>query len=646
MYYKFPFQLDEFQKKAIEAVDKNKSLLVSAPTGAGKTVIAEYVIDRCLAKGIGAVYCAPIKALSNQKFRDFKARYGEDKIGILTGDVSLNPGAPILIMTTEIFRNNILESPSRLDDKFWVIFDEIHYIDDIERGTVWEESIIMMPSHMRLLGLSATIPNIEEFGNWIRQVHNFDLEIITEERRPVPLEYRFQCNNEIIMSVSCLKEDCYPWLADKKIPHAWDKGMVPNKLHSLLHHLKQEDLLPAIYFSFSRRRCEYLAREAMRIDLLTRQERQEIMDFFFDLVDRYNLETDRSVRDMLGLIKRGIAFHHAGMLPTMKEIIEQLFTSRLIKLIFTTETFALGINMPARTVIFDELRKYYGTYFGDLRTRDFYQMAGRSGRRGIDEKGYVYVRVNPSHVDFYALKRIIYGRPEKVISQFNMSYASILHLYKDLQDRLIDIYPRSFAFFQSGKKQHRQDIRLIRAKIDLLKQLGYIRKNRLTNKGLFASSVYGYELPVTELYASGFLERLNYKELLALICAIIFEPRKGQKKPVLPKNIKQIQKKSAKEIRRLIRMEHKMDIYPHTKRPHFHLSLAIIKWAEGEDFERLHKYTDADPGEIVRYFRMVIQTLKDISNVEIISDQFRQTLYYAMDSINRGEVDAERQLRA
>ncbi len=642
----FPFELDEFQKKALEAIDQGKSLLVSAPTGAGKTVIAEYVIHKCLEKNLGVVYCAPIKALSNQKFRDFKQRYGEDKIGILTGDVSINPDADVLIMTTEIFRNTILDCPYRLDSKFWVIFDEIHYIDDLERGTVWEESIIMLPKHMRLLGLSATIPNIDQLADWIRQIHPFPLETIIEDKRPVPLEFRFQCHDQIFYSLSQLKDTCYPWLTDKRIPRAWDVGNKPNKLIHLIKHLQEEDLLPCIYFAFSRRRCEALSWEVRKMNFLTKDERDQITERYYALLERFGLIGDKFAQDMYDLIKRGIAFHHAGMLPTMKEVVEQLFTSRMIKVIFTTETFALGINMPARTVVFDELRKYYGTYFGELRTRDFYQMAGRAGRRGIDDKGFVYCRINPHHIDFYTLKRIIFGKPERVVSQFNLSYACLLHLYKDLKEKVVDIYPKTLAFYQSSTRQHRQDIKLIREKLKLLKELGYIRKNQLTNKGIFASYVYGYELPITELYFSGLLESLNQKQLLSLICAIVFEPRKGQHKPLLPKEIKRLQKTANKEIRRIIRLERKHGILPLTKRAHFHLSLAIMKWAEGENFERLNKYTDADPGEIVRYFRMVIQVMKDICEVPLISDIFREKLLSAIKKINRDEIDAERQLRA
>jgi Superfamily II RNA helicase len=237
------------------------------------------------------------------------------------------------------------------------------------------------------------------------------------------------------------------------------------------------------------------------------------------------------------LIERGIAYHHAGLLPSLKEVIEQLFTSRLIKLIFTTETFALGINMPAKTVIFDELRKFYGHYYANLRCRDYYQMAGRAGRRGIDTEGFVYSRINPQRMEFDHIKHIIYGQPEPVISQFNLSYASLLHLYAKWNEQLYNVYPLSLHFFQSSKKARKNALALLREKIALLKEMGYIENNELTYKGQFASQVYGYELLLTELFSSRALEDLSSIGLLVIIAALVFEPRKNQLHVKLPSEI-------------------------------------------------------------------------------------------------------------
>ena len=347
---------DRFQQEAIDYINQNYSVIVSAPTGSGKTAIAEYIINNSLKNKIGVIYTAPIKALSNQKFRDFQVQFGED-IGILTGDVSINPDALVLIMTTEIFRNKILDEPESLKKYSWIIFDEIHYIDNAERGTVWEESLIFLPAHMQILGLSATIPNIKQVAKWIESIHNKPVKTVIEEKRPVPLHFFFQSQNEIVDKIEQLKKVRFG---------------KPNKINQLINYLRQKEALPCIYFVFGRRRAEDLAQELYSYNFLNSDERTQITTLYDSLCERFGLKNDKTAGRMYPLIQRGIAYHHAGMLPTLKEVIERLFTSRLIKIIFTTETFALGINMPSRSVIFDELRKFYGRYVRNLKTRDVY----------------------------------------------------------------------------------------------------------------------------------------------------------------------------------------------------------------------------------------------------------------------------------
>ncbi|MFA5096791.1 MAG: DEAD/DEAH box helicase, partial [Candidatus Omnitrophota bacterium] len=315
---------DRFQQEAINHINAGHSVIVSAPTGAGKTAIAEHVITTSIEKNIGVIYTAPIKALSNQKFRDFQGQYG-DKIGLLTGDVSLNASAPVLIMTTEIFRNKILDEPRSLEQYSWVIFDEIHYIDNPERGTVWEESLIFLPKHMNLLGLSATIPNIKQFASWIESIHNRTVKTVIEDKRPVPLHFFFQSGNEI---------------ADKLEHFRRQKFHKPNKLFGLINYVRNAEGLPCIYFVFGRRRAEELADELACSNFLNGDEKKRILDMYSALCERFDLKHDRTAQNLYQLIQNGIAYHHAGMLPTLKEVIERLFTSRLLKVIFTTETFA------------------------------------------------------------------------------------------------------------------------------------------------------------------------------------------------------------------------------------------------------------------------------------------------------------------
>ncbi|MCQ9207109.1 MAG: DEAD/DEAH box helicase [Omnitrophica bacterium] len=637
---------DAFQEKAINYIKDGHSVIVSAPTGAGKTVIAEYVINDCLEKNKRAIYTAPIKALSNQKFREFKDGF-PGKIGILTGDVSINPHAPILIMTTEIFRNKILEEESDIADYSWIIFDEIHYMDDYERGTVWEESLIFLPKHMKMLALSATIPNIDEFANWIHSIHKRPLKVVKEEKRPVPLHFFYQCQGDIVDNVSKVKHlmrisERHYYYKGRRFPKK--EHLKPNKATSLVEHLFNNNKLPCIYFSFGRKRCEYLAREMGGFDFLNVEEKIKIKSLLNELCWKYGLAEERTQLMLRPLIERGIAHHHAGMLPTLKEIVEQLFTSRLIKVIFTTETFALGINMPARTVVFDELRKFYGRFFSSLKTRDFYQMAGRAGRRGIDTEGFVYTRVNPRFTSYQELDKTIYGEPERVRSRFNASYATILNLYGKYGEKLYDIYPRSFHYFQEKEVRRERALELLRAKVSLLKDLDYIARGRITEKGFFAGKVYGYELSLSELYEEGLLEKLSEKELGMLSLALVFEPRRGCTEPKLNKRLKGLKDITDSIVLRIQKMEKHLNIKPFSKTYFYNLSPCLEAWMNGEEFDKVLRYADVDGGELIRYFRMTIQILREILDTPVASS-VKERAGKAIGLINRDIIDAEKQLR-
>lgn len=637
---------DPFQEQAINYIKEGHSVIVSAPTGAGKTVIAEYIITDCLQKNKKAIYTAPIKALSNQKFRDFQITY-KDKIGILTGDVSINPDAPILIMTTEIFRNKVLDDEESLLEYSWIIFDEIHYIDDYERGTVWEESLIFFPQHMKLLALSATIPNIDEFAKWLETIHKRPIKIVKEDKRPVPLHFFYQCQGKIIDNINSLfrigyGKELFTYRHGRKIIKH-DK-LKQNRTSHLIKELQDKDRLPCIYFVFSRKRCEYLADEIANFNFLDEDERCTINNQYHDLCLKFGLLNEKSAVNIQPLIERGVAYHHAGMLPTLKEVIERLFTSKLIKVIFTTETFALGINMPARTVVFDELRKFYGETHRSMRTRDFYQMAGRAGRRGIDEEGFVYSRINPRFIEFIELKGTIFGDFEKVRSRFNASYATILNLYDKYHERFYDIYPLSFHYFQEKTKHKEKAMALLKNKVELLKKMGHIKDEKLTEKGVFASKVYGYELTLAEMYTRGALDKLSEIELGLLACALVYEPRKGSIRPPLSKSGKKLLELTKPIIEYVHGMERKAFVNALSKDLFFNLSLALEAWMENESFDKIMRFTDADEGEIIRYFRMTIQILRELLDTNT-APNIKSKIKSAFLLINRDIVDAERQLR-
>lgn len=645
-----PIRLDPFQEQAIEWIEKEHSVLVSAPTGAGKTLIAESAIEKALSRGEEVIYTAPIKALSNQKYRDFRARYG-DEVGILTGDVSINAEAPILIMTTEIYRNSLFENLDRIRKIGWVIFDEIHYLDDPERGTVWEEALLFTPPEIRILALSATVPNVRELAEWMRSIHNRPIAVVEETHRPVPLEFLFQCQGKILENMNQLRREGYFNRENWRLSHHERRRgfrplrAKPNRLDSLLRHLIEKKRLPSIYFVFGRRRAEFLAGESVPFDFLNEGEQKEIVRLYEALLARYDLTHEKSALELRPLIEQGIAFHHAGMLPTLKEVVEQLFTSRLIKLIFTTETFALGINMPARSVLFDELEKFYGTRFRNLTTRDFYQMAGRAGRRGMDERGFVYARVHPQDIPYPEVERILHAKPEPIRSQFNAAYATLLNLYREFGRGLIQIYPRSFHYFQSSKKRRGEGFELIERKLGLLGEMGHFTEKGLTLKGEFAASLFGYELLLSEMQAEGLLEGLDEIRLSVLLSGLVFEPRKGDRLPDLNRPNEKILKAAEHHAGLIHRRESKFRVFPFTKPPHFHLAPAIEAWAQGASFDKLLRLTTADEGELVRYFRMVIQLLRELSNAPHTSDKLRVTAQRARTLINRDIIDAEKQLR-
>lgn len=638
---------DIFQEQAISSIKKGRSVIVSAPTGAGKTVIAEHVIDLCLKKSTRAIYTAPIKALSNQKFRDFQAIY-EGKVGILTGDVTINPHAPILIMTTEIFRNKLLVDSADLKEYSWIIFDEIHYLDDHERGTVWEESLIFLPEHMKMLALSATVPNVKELADWISSIHAKKIDVIEETQRPVPLHFSFQQEGKFHDSLKKLKKASFYKKGKyyKKDNRYYKKRshLRPNRLDHLLQHLVDTERLPCVYFCFSRKRCELLAEELRKFDFLSSCEKGDIIIFYDELLKKFDLSSEKSAIVLRSLIKKGIAYHHAGMLPTLKEVVERLFTSRLVKVIFTTETFALGINMPARTVVFDELRKYYGTHFSNLKTRDFFQMAGRAGRRGIDEEGFVYSRINPNRISYPEVHKMITGKPEKVFSRFNASYATLLNLYDLYKDDLYNIYPRSFHYFQQKASRREKALEAMKKKVSLLKNMGYIGQGQLTEKGEFASRIYGYELILAELYYDGSLKDLSVQELGIIASAAVFEPRKRSAMPKLDKRTRKIAHKCNEIVARINKQERAAGIKEQSKPYYFHLSVALTAWMKGDTLQETLRSTDADEGGLIRNFRMAVQILRELLDCPVPSE-LRKKIHMTIDSINRDFIDAEKQLR-
>ena len=512
----WPFELDTFQKEAVYHLESGDSVFVAAHTSAGKTVVAEYAIALAAKHMTKAIYTSPIKALSNQKFRDFRHEF--DDVGILTGDVQINAEASCLIMTTEILRSMLYRGADLLRDVEFVIFDEVHYVNDLERGVVWEEVIIMLPEHVTLILLSATVPNTYEFASWVGRTKKKNIYVISTPKRPVPLEHYLWAGKEMYKVVDANKKFLDGgWKSanaamsgrDKSRPESQVNGTTdtrgggntrggrgqaqrggpqrggqqrggiqqrgranPNRgtgniartgrgggrttaaqdrnvwVH-LVQHLRKHDLLPGCIFVFSKKRCEENADALSNLDFCTATEKSAIHMIIERSIARLRPE-DRilpQIRRLRDLLSRGIAVHHGGLLPIVKEVVEILFAKTLVKVLFATETFAMGLNLPTRTVVFSGFRKHDGRAFRDLLPGEYTQMAGRAGRRGIDLVGSVIIVTSNSDEAPPAatLRQMILGDPTKLRSQFRLTYNMILNLLRVEALKIEEMIKRSFS---------------------------------------------------------------------------------------------------------------------------------------------------------------------------------------------------------
>ncbi|MBE9206994.1 RNA helicase [Nostoc sp. LEGE 06077] len=483
----FPFDLDQFQKDAIASLNAGRSVVVCAPTGSGKTLVGEYAIYRALARRKRVFYTTPLKALSNQKLRDFREKFGSDLVGLLTGDASINRDAPILVMTTEIFRNMLYGTPIgqvgiSLVDVEAVVLDECHYMNDRQRGTVWEESIIYCPREVQLAALSATVANSEQLTDWLNHVHG-PTDLIYSDFRPVPLEFHY-CNPKgLFPLLNESKNKINPRLVKKHRKGQGDRGKngrpeAPGIIYTL-SQLQQRDMLPAIYFIFSRRGCDKAVAEVGDLWLVNGQESQILREQIDDFLNR-NPEAGRS--GQIAPLYRGVAAHHAGILPAWKVLVEELFQQGLIKVVFATETLAAGINMPARTTVISTLSKRTDTGHRLLNASEFLQMAGRAGRRGMDKQGYVVTVQTP----FEGSKEAAYlatSKADPLVSQFTPSYGMVLNL---LQTHTIEqareLVERSFGQYIANLhlKPEYDEIAELQAQLDQLQaQIAAVDENEI-----------------------------------------------------------------------------------------------------------------------------------------------------------------------
>lgn len=470
------FDLDPFQLAAAAALEDGSSVLVAAPTGAGKTIVAEFAVYLAMNSAADKVfYTAPMKALSNQKFQEFVAEYGPDAVGLLTGDTNINSSARIVVMTTEVLRNMLYADSDLLKNLAYVVMDEVHYLADRFRGAVWEEVIIHLPESVRLVSLSATVSNAEEFGDWLQVVRG-ETEVIVSEERPVPLDQHVLVRSKLmdlfdssgLAATNRVNPELVRLAGLGGRPQQGRRGSDAGRYHARGPHesgkidrpevvamLGSKNLLPAIFFIFSRVGCDAAVRQVLRagVSLTESWERKEIRAIV-DERCRTLLDEDLAVLgywEWLEGLERGVAAHHAGMLPAFKEVVEILFQKKLVKAVFATETLALGINMPARTVVLEKLEKFNGEARVPITPGEYTQLTGRAGRRGIDVEGHSVIQWVQG-LDPQAVASLASRRTYPLNSSFSPTYNMAVNLIEQFgRERTRDILESSFAQFQADR---------------------------------------------------------------------------------------------------------------------------------------------------------------------------------------------------
>lgn len=493
------FPMDDFQVEGCTSLEDGKGVLVAAPTGAGKTLVGEFALHLAISRNKKAFYTTPIKALSNQKYSDFCQRFGSEKVGLLTGDTSINPTADVVVMTTEVLRNMLYDSSSALSNLGFVVMDEVHYLADRFRGAVWEEVIIHLPENVQMACLSATISNAEEFGEWL-QVIRGSTDVIVSEKRPVPLWQHIHTGSELVdlfveaptsthksssrkfgdavvnpelvrHAQRSHRDPSYTYRAGRhrrgaavRYRHGTRKNPRlerPSTGHrrisrvELMRELKNQKLLPAIVFIFSRAGCDEAITQCLAANLwLTSTSEQQTID---KIIAEFTATVPMSDLEVLGFrqwregLLHGVAAHHAGLLPLFKEVVENLFSRGLIKAVFATETLALGINMPARSVILERLDKFNGESRVDITPGEYTQLTGRAGRRGIDIEGHAVVLWRPG-LDPYTVAGLAARRTYPLVSSFKPTYNMSVNLIAQFgAQRSRTILESSFAQFQADR---------------------------------------------------------------------------------------------------------------------------------------------------------------------------------------------------
>ncbi len=688
-----PFVLDPFQQAACDALDAGSSVVVAAPTGAGKTVVAEHAIALALGKGAKAFYTAPVKALSNQKYRDLEVGLGRGSVGLLTGDNSRFPEAGVVVMTTEVLRNMIYAGAPLLDGLRWVILDEVHYLDDPYRGPVWEEIIVHLDQKVGLVCLSATVSNAAELAAWIRSVRGAT-ELVVEEHRPVPLRHHYlvaERDSNRLHDLPTVVRGRRPNPDGSRFDAPTNPGQrrggqrtrwVPPRRRDVIEHLRQRGQLPAIYFIFSRAGCDDAARALTEtgIRLTSGPDRRRIRS----ILDEHLAGLDQGDLDALGeqawrdSLLAGIAVHHAGLVPPFKEAAEACFVEGLVQVVFATETLALGINMPARSVVVERLTKFGGDSHALLTAAQYTQLAGRAGRRGIDEVGHAHVLWSP-WVRFEEAAELARSRSFELRSAFRPSYNMAANLVQG-HDRSAarELLRASFGQFQIGRRLDdldeqadglriqirelsrrstgtpadrgrqrgrargsrthrlatlRRRLEVVEAERDegtaslvrhfdrilaVLEEWGYVRGWKLTGRGQVLARLYHEcDLLVAEAIHRGLLDDLPPPDVAGVLSCLVYEHRGGDEPPpprYPHRRLRSVGHRLEELWEELAGLEQGHRLPP-TRRPDAGFMAMAQGWAAGGDLDEILDEELVTGGDFVRLCKQLIDLLGQVGVV-------------------------------
>ena len=670
------FGLDRFQLDAIEAVDQRVNVLVSAPTGSGKTLVANYAIGRQLEREQRTFYTTPLKALSNQKYHELSELFGSSRVGLLTGDTSINRTAPIVVMTTEVLRNMLLTESDQLTTLGLVILDEVHYLQDPFRGGVWEEVLILTPSAVRFVALSATIGTASFLGDWFTQVRGPTV-IVVESERPIQLHNhvavvkRGQPAAEIhdLLDGNRLSEDARKIDNVMKSSQRFRPGVkwqgpkssappppyrAPRR-SELMQALELEDLLPVIVFIFSRAACDDAVHQLRRDGLLFTkpEDRREIERIAEERLVDFSAEDLVALEyaDFIDALRRGITMHHAGMVPAFREIVETCFERNLLAVVFATETLALGVNMPARSVALERFTKYSDAGRQFLTSAEYAQMTGRAGRRGLDDEGHA-IACFSSDLSLQDVGRVALAPPADLHSSFRPTYNFTANLVNHFDyDTALDVVQRSFAQFENDRRpagRRRPLTDQMVARHHVLEELGYAEGWTLTPQGQLLRSIYHEcDLLIAESISAGVFEGLEASELAGLLSCFVYESRRStravnaarqvstKKKRVHHDRLGQDRRASISERLREIavidatirEVEDRYKV-PHFKEPDGHFATVIAAWARGVTLGTVLDLADVEigqtsPGDFVRNAKQVAdlcEQLARLTHLEEVAD--------------------------